>query len=372
MKTSLLETAPRVSMILPTHNGMRYIDQSIRSVIQQRWQDWELIVVDDASTDGTAAMVDWWAGQDCRIRAVHLATNLKLPGALNEGFGQARGSLLSWTSDDNWFHPEALCRMIAVFDREPEVGVVYADSCVVDEYGCTIEYYNAGPPEELPLRNSIGACFLFRRNVFFELGGFDTELYGSEDYDFWLRAAVQFRFFRIPETLYFYRKHAGSLTMQEHNLVVRNAEKALRRALPHLMWPDKESRLEAYIQWGIRCMRADTWETVYEPWLLNVPWMDDNMRSRVRREVLKRVVGLIREACGRRDRKDLERYRGYLSEVKDDPDAARTIRRARIYPKWIYSAKDCAGMIYYKLRGLVNRGGLNRQAGVIKHLGKDV
>jgi len=103
--------APAISVVLPTHNGSRFIDQAIDSIVRQTYQDWELIVVDDASTDDTPTRIDWWPRQDDRIRVVHLERNRTLPGALNEGFSRARGEYHTWTSDDNWYHPDALARI---------------------------------------------------------------------------------------------------------------------------------------------------------------------------------------------------------------------------------------------------------------------
>ena len=83
------ESPPAISIVLPTHNGSRYLDQSIKSVLDQSFSDWELIVVNDASTDNTRDLVDCWAARDPRVRAIHLSQNRKLPGALNEVAGLA-------------------------------------------------------------------------------------------------------------------------------------------------------------------------------------------------------------------------------------------------------------------------------------------
>lgn len=72
---------PAISIVLPTHNGRRFIDQSIKSVVNQTCQDWEMIIVNDASTDATPLRIDWWTKQDARILAVHLAQNRTLPDA---------------------------------------------------------------------------------------------------------------------------------------------------------------------------------------------------------------------------------------------------------------------------------------------------
>jgi len=120
--------SPTVSAVLPTRNGSRYIDRAIESVVEQTFADWELIVVDDASTDDTAAKIDAWARRDERIRSVHLEENRKLPGALNEGFRLAKGDYLTWTSDDNWYAPEAFApRWVSPFPDGSYLALVQSD-----------------------------------------------------------------------------------------------------------------------------------------------------------------------------------------------------------------------------------------------------
>ena len=332
-------TKPLISIVLPTHNGKRFIDQSIDSVVNQAWRDWELIVVNDASTDDTPAAIDRWAARDSRITAVHLPKNRTLPGALNEGFSRAWGEYHSWTSDDNWYHPEAFARMLAVLQGEPAAAITHAHSMAVDESGAHMGQIPTGSAAELYVMNRIGACFLYRREVTAQLKGYDEELFGAEDYDFWLRASLHFHFHRLPEQLYYYRRQSGSLSARKYRMISRNVEKAVRRWLPQMSWPDDGVRYRAYVEWGIRCLRAGAWEDVYEPWLQAAPWLDAPARLRMRREVLTRLTEVALEAYCRRDWDDFERCKAYLSEVADDPSVARLLTR-RIYPRWTYAAKD--------------------------------
>ena len=110
-------SGPRVSIVLPSRNGSRYLAAAIGSVAAQTFGDWELILVDDASTDDTGAVMRAFGDRDPRIRVVRLPVNRGLPGALNEGFRHARGALFGWTSDDNLLLPGAIERM-ATFMRE--------------------------------------------------------------------------------------------------------------------------------------------------------------------------------------------------------------------------------------------------------------
>lgn len=201
-------TAPEVSIVLPTHNGSRYLAEAIGSCLSQTWSDLELIVVDDCSTDSTPEIL---AGlQDPRLLVIRNETNLKLPASLNRGFSHSRGKLLTWTSDDNLFEPEAIERM-----RDTLRGgydVTYAEQQIIDEEGRDLGLFGIDQPEVLRARNIVNACFLYTREVHEALGGYDESLFLVEDWDFFLRALDRFRFAVTPGVLYRYRRHSGSLT----------------------------------------------------------------------------------------------------------------------------------------------------------------
>ena len=199
-----------VSIVLPTHNGTRYLDESIKSCLSQSYSRLELIVVDDCSTDETPELLR--AIDDPRVSVARHDTNRGLPDALNTGFGQARGEYLTWTSDDNLYAADALQTMVALLDERPEVDFVYADYWTIDEQGAKIELILVDPPCCLIDRNGIGACFLYRREVYDALGGYDASARLVEDYEYWLRLSQRFTMLPLHEPLYYYRVHTTSLT----------------------------------------------------------------------------------------------------------------------------------------------------------------
>lgn len=203
---------PRVSLVLPVYNGARYLGEALASIAGQGFADYELICVDDASTDGSPAMLAAAAAADPRVHYVRLGTNVGLPAALNTGFARARGDYFSWTSDDNILRPQMLERLVAALDAQPDCDVVHSDYSIIDPDGALVERIATGPVADLLLGNNVGASFLYRRSVDFAFGGYDPDLFGAEDYDFWLRAAAHCRFHHVAEDLYLYRKHGRSLT----------------------------------------------------------------------------------------------------------------------------------------------------------------
>lgn len=223
--------SPRVSIVLPVHNGAAFLDEAMQSVLGQTFADFELICVDDGSTDATPAILARYAAADDRIRIITNRPNKGLPGALNTGFAAARGPLHTWTSDDNIARPHMLERLVQTLDANPDAAIAHANYSVIDGQGRVIGFQKVGPASEILFGNRIGAAFLYRAEVTESLGGYDTALFGVEDYDFWLRAARRFHFVTLDEDLYLYRRHEGSLTDTRALRIHRLVGQIIRREL---------------------------------------------------------------------------------------------------------------------------------------------
>jgi glycosyltransferase involved in cell wall biosynthesis len=212
LKKWRLNMQPLISIVLPTYNGSKYISQSIKSCLNQTYDYIEIIVADDASTDDTADIVQAYAAKDSRIRYIRHEINKKLPAALNTGFAIANGDFYTWTSDDNIYKENAIEIMAGKLFSDKSVSFVFSDMEAIDEAGEIIEYRRKGPDEEIPIVNTIGACFLYRRHMHLELGGYDERKFIVEDWDFWMRAHEKYKSRHIPRSLYYYRVHEDSLT----------------------------------------------------------------------------------------------------------------------------------------------------------------
>lgn len=223
---------PDVSIVLPTYNGSDFLDMAIRSCILQTYSDWELIIVDDASTDRTPSIASRYARRDKRIRIIRHENNRRLPGALNTGFAAAEGRLLTWTSDDNCYRSHAIAEMVGFLDRHPEIDIVYADFTIFNDNSEPVAPGRVKSWRYLPVHNPVGACFLYRRIVMEVLGEYDEALFGAEDYDFWLRAYSSFTFKTIHKNLYLYRKHETSITDMHRDKVEIATERAVRKHIP--------------------------------------------------------------------------------------------------------------------------------------------
>jgi glycosyltransferase involved in cell wall biosynthesis len=203
---------PLVTIVLPSYNRAHYIGLTIESCLAQTYKEFELIIVDDGSKDNSIDVIESYAAKDSRIILIKNFINKKLPGTLNNGFMHAKGKYFTWISDDNLFAPNALEKMVEILDKKPDIGLVYADYITIDDDGKTMARIYQEPPEYLPIRDCIGACFLYRASVAEQIGGYNEHLFLIEDYEYWLRMGLVTKLFHIAEPLYYYRVHAKSLT----------------------------------------------------------------------------------------------------------------------------------------------------------------
>jgi glycosyltransferase involved in cell wall biosynthesis len=197
---------------------------------------------------------------------LHLSENVGLPSALNRGFAQAGGDFLTWTSDDNRYRPHALATLAGHLEAHPEIDLIYSNWSKIDDAGKVVERVRVLPPEALPETNCVGASFLFRRKVYEALGGYDTELFLAEDYDFWLRALSRFRLAALHEDLYEYRVHERALTSTRQGEIRAMAMRALLRWIDSEPRPTPEQRMRALVHcsdlaWNNR-------QPLYAHWLL--------------------------------------------------------------------------------------------------------
>ena len=239
---------PLVSIVLPTFNGSRYLNESVQSCIAQTFLNWELIIVDDASTDKTQSLIAGFVKTDPRIRSLRNDVNRKLPASLNRGFKESHGEYITWTSDDNYYAAEALEKMVSFLKENPTTDLVYADFQTMDDSGKLIGPKRVGAVEELWEGNCIGACFLYKRLMQERLGGYSENLFLAEDYDFWLRASAQFKFHPLHEFLYFYRYHGASLTSAQSDKTAALSDLALAGNLRELHWLSKDLKIEAALR----------------------------------------------------------------------------------------------------------------------------
>ena len=208
----MMKTPERVSIVLPTHNGTRYLRQSIDSCLNQTHKNIELIIVDDGSMDETSDTIKSY--QDGRIKCIRHEKNRGLPLALNTGFAMATGEYLTWTSDDNCYAEVAIESMLALLRTNKKIDFVYSNYYVMNGDGAVLQSVSVGPSKNLKEYNCIGPCFLYRRKIYEVIGEYNPNAFLAEDYEYWIRVFKKFEMEKLDEFIYYHRLHPQSLTGQ--------------------------------------------------------------------------------------------------------------------------------------------------------------
>jgi len=254
---------PLVSVVVPVYNGERFLKESLESVFAQTFQDYEVVCVNDGSTDGSCALLEQYGA---RVRVIQQA-NAGQSAARNEGVRQATGAFVAFLDQDDRWYPSKLAQQAAVLNAEPDVVMVHCNYDRVDGDGRVL-VAGAALAERVsalasPLGRLIGDALVFpsammvRRDVFQLVGGFDPELRGFEDFDLIARLTRQGRLVLVPESGMAYRLHAGGFTRagglgiirsREHFLIRMRALYAGDRARNALI---DDMLADCYSDWGV-------------------------------------------------------------------------------------------------------------------------
>ncbi|MBI4347584.1 MAG: glycosyltransferase [Elusimicrobia bacterium] len=203
----------KVSVVVTAHNYAKHLDQAVRSVLGQTYTDFEVVVVDDGSTDHTASLLDTYA-DDARVHVVRL-DGVGLAAAANRGIAASRGEYLIRLDADDYFDENILLVESHFLDTHPNVQMVFPDYYRVDHRGGILEHVRLPKVhDEVTLldRSPLAAGAMFRRWCFEALGGYDETLAYQEDYDFWIRFIDRFNVYNVNLPLLYYRQHDRNMS----------------------------------------------------------------------------------------------------------------------------------------------------------------
>jgi glycosyltransferase involved in cell wall biosynthesis len=228
-----------VSVIMPAYNVAPYLAAAIDSVLAQTYRDFELVVVNDGSTDDTLAIAEsYQARYPDRVRVVS-QNNRGLAAARNAGLLASTGSVFALLDSDDAWMPEYLAEQMRVLDGRPDVGIVSGNA--FDRGGPQDGQPTRPMPDDRPAPNLVEilldeyAVFImsvFRREVVDRIGGFDESFRTNEDYDFWIRAALAgFVFARNPTPLAYYTRRSDSLSANDTRMLA-GILRVFRKNLP--------------------------------------------------------------------------------------------------------------------------------------------
>jgi teichuronic acid biosynthesis glycosyltransferase TuaG len=208
---------PLVSVIIPAYNAEKYLDETIKSILAQTYSNWELIVVDDGSTDGTASLAKKYAAQDKRIAYLY-QTNQRMASARNTGIKHASGKYIAFLDADNLFLRNKLAVQVAHLETNPGAGVSYAKILHFRDGAPNVLYENKNESplaedqfRDLLYRNSINVLsVLIRRECFDKYGAFKENWRACDEQYVWINLAANgAKFAYLPEIVGLLRLHAN-------------------------------------------------------------------------------------------------------------------------------------------------------------------
>jgi glycosyltransferase involved in cell wall biosynthesis len=211
---------PKVSVCIPTYNRMDYLVETLESVFTQSYRDFEVVIVDDGSTDGTRQIFEQ-KSFPVNIR-YHWQENAGDAAARNSLIDLARGEYISFIDSDDLLMPKALEKMVSVMDSEPEDLIVYGGYIRIDEHGNTIDknkrkLYNGNITKHLFQDIIVHTCgSLFPRKALVDHGGFDTSLRVCSDYSLWLQLSLKYKFRFIDCPTFKRRRHGSNLSVPSY------------------------------------------------------------------------------------------------------------------------------------------------------------
>lgn len=255
----------RVSLLMPTYNRAKYVAESIRSILEQTYHDFELVVWDDGSTDKTVAVARKVVGGDPRVRIIE-AEHHGQTKSINAAAAMLSGAYLGWVDSDDKLAPTALEKTAAVLDAEPSVGMVYTSYLVIDVLGqvrgrgnrCKIPYSR----DRLLVDFMTFHFRLMRKPLFHQIGGVEETMRAAQDYDMCLKLSEIAEIRHLDEPLYYYRVHLATTSQVDRVQQIYDTRDAIQAALKRRKLDDElELKLQivskfSLVQKGQRRSRA--------------------------------------------------------------------------------------------------------------------
>ncbi len=251
---------PLVSVICTCYNQAMYIDKALDSVMSQTYPSIELIVIDDASTDQSAAQIRMWQKAHPAVICIFHIQNQGICASFNEGLRLSKGAYIIDFSGDDLMLPERIATQVAFFQQAPiSVGIVYSNILWINAQGKALyPLYRQSPivpyktTFELLLAKSFIASpsMMTKRLVYETLGGYNEAL-AYEDLDFWFRSARQWEYGYQPSILTLVRKSAASFSMrfnQVENPLLLTAYEVCKQTIAKGLFPDEQKALNQRIE----------------------------------------------------------------------------------------------------------------------------
>lgn len=218
----------KVSVYIPCCNHSRYINQSIKSVLNQTFKNWELIIIDDNSSDRSFEKIKSFKKKN-KIK-IFKTTGIGLPKVCNLAIKKSTGDLIIRLDGDDIFNDNILEIMVSHFKKEKDLTMLYPDYIKIDQWGNTLSYETRNPPYIIDKINDIppnGACMMIRKKIFLKIGGYREDLGAQDGLDIWSRLKDKHKIKNINLPLFYYRQHQHNLTSNKK--LIEKARKRIKK-----------------------------------------------------------------------------------------------------------------------------------------------
>ncbi|OHA18448.1 MAG: hypothetical protein A2664_00700 [Candidatus Taylorbacteria bacterium RIFCSPHIGHO2_01_FULL_46_22b] len=229
------DMTPKVSVLMPAYNAEKYLRESVLSILKQTFTDFELIIINDGSTDQTLSVAKSFT--DPRIKIIDNKQNSGLVAVRNQAIKAAQGKYIAWLDSDDIALPKRLEKQVVFMDRHPDQGLLGTAVALIDESGkrTGVRWKNKTPAEEMLVVMLFHNCFtqssVMIRKSAIPQDGYREGFAPAEDYDLWIRIAENWKCSNLPEILTEYRKYAGSVSGSNTPKGQVSIEKVVRNEL---------------------------------------------------------------------------------------------------------------------------------------------
>jgi hypothetical protein len=320
--------APRVSVVMPVHNGGEYLARAVESILGQTLADFEFVIVNDGSTDTTAATLQAYQARDSRVR-VHHGARAGLVASLNRGCADARAAYIARMDADDIAFTDRLARQADFLDHHPGVAVVGSAVVRIDGGGRELKR-SISPTSHAAIVDALSAytpfthpSVMFRADAFVAVGRYRFAYGPAEDYDLWVRLSERYELANLAEPLLYYRVYPGQvsvLQLEQQMLSVvgaRAAAEQRRRTGRDQTPPDRLITRELLREWGVA--DATVAEAMAAGYRYAAYTLQESGRPREAIEVLRigrrlsrdhaHVRRMLAGACAKQARAELRRGR---------------------------------------------------------------
>lgn len=241
---------------MAVYNERPYLEKAVQSVLDQTFDDFEFIIVNDGSTDGSKAVLDRFEQNDDRIRLVH-QENRGLIASLNRGIDMAEGKYIARMDGDDISHPERFGQQVRFLEDNPEIGILGTQAGKIDAEGNVREGWKRSLPTDSDAatwRLLFNSCFchptvMMRHSVAENLGGYAEWAEVAEDYELFSRAVLQTQLVNLPDTLLKHRRHEASVAVENRKQNISRCAEVAARLHHAILGSSSAEEIARFLVW---------------------------------------------------------------------------------------------------------------------------